>query len=134
MELGSNNELSEQIIGAGIRVHKELGLGFLESIYEALAIELRLLRLQFERQKPVPVFYRGHAVGEHRLDLLVEGAVVVELKAVTEFEPIHFAIVRSYLKALGLSDALLLNFAGARLAIKRVGREYSPSPPEEIIL
>jgi GxxExxY protein len=134
MKLG-NKELSEQIIGAGIRVHKELGPGFLESIYEeALAIELRLLRLQFERQKPVPVFYRGHAVGEHRLDLLVEGAVVVELKAITEFEPIHFAIVRSYLKALGLSDALLLNFAGARLAIKRVGREYSPSSTEEIIL
>jgi GxxExxY protein len=134
MESG-NRELSDQIIGAAIRVHKELGPGFLESIYEeALAIELRLLRLQFERQKPVPIFYRGHAVGEHRVDLLIEGVVVVELKAVTEFEPIHFAILRSYLKALGLSDALLLNFADTQLAIKRVGREYNPASTEEIIL
>jgi GxxExxY protein len=134
MESG-NRELSDQIIGAAIRVHKELGPGFLESIYEeALAIELRLLRLQFERQKPVPIFYRGHAVGEHRVDLLIEGVVVVELKAVTEFEPIHFAILHSYLKALGLSDALLLNFAGTQLAIKRVGREYNPASTEEIIL
>lgn len=130
-ELG-NIELSERIIGAAIRVHKELGPGFLESIYEeAMAVELRLLRLQFERQKPVPLFYRGQAIGEHRLDLLIENAFIVELKAVTALEKIHFAVVRSYLKALGLSDALLLNFATTRLTIKRVGREYLPLANDE---
>ena len=133
-ELG-NRELTERIIGAAVRVHRELGPGFLESIYEeAMAVEMRLLGLSFERQKPVPLFYRGHAIGEHRLDLLVASAVVVELKAVTAFEKIHFAIVRSYLKALGLTDALLLNFAATRLVVKRVGREYHPKGEDEIIL
>jgi GxxExxY protein len=133
-ELG-NRDLTEHIIGAAIRVHTELGPGFLESIYEeALAVELRLLGLSFERQKPVPIFYRGHPIGEHRLDLLVQLSVVVELKAIAQLENIHFAIVRSYLKALGLSDGLLLNFAATRLVVKRVGREYHPRNPEEISL
>lgn len=123
-----NRELTERIIGTAVRVHTGLGPGFLESIYEeALAVELRLLGLQFERQKPVPIFYRGHAVGEHRLDLLVERSVVVELKAIAALENVHFATVRSYLKALGLKDALLLNFNATRLIVKRVGREYTPS-------
>jgi GxxExxY protein len=123
-ELG-NRELTERVIGAAIRVHRELGPGFLESIYEeALAIELAHLSIGFQRQKPVPIFYRGHAVGEHRVDLLIENDVVVELKAIVAFENIHFAVLRSYLKALGLNDALLLNFAGTKLAVKRVGREF----------
>lgn len=132
-ELGSRS-LTQRIIGAALRIHRELGPGFLESIYEeALAIELRLLGLPFERQKPVPIFYRGQPVGEHRLDLLVESTVVVELKAVGALENIHFAVVRSYLKALGLTDALLLNFATTRLVMKRVGREYQPKPGAEEI-
>jgi GxxExxY protein len=132
-ELG-NRELTERIIGAAIRVHKELGPGFLESIYEeAMTVELRRLCLNFDRQKPVPIFYRGEPVGEHRVDLLVERSVVVELKAVANFENIHYAVLRSYLKALGLNDALLINFAGTKLAIKRVGREYhSRTAAEEI--
>ncbi len=130
-----NRALTERIIGAAVRVHQELGPGFLESIYEeALSIELRLLGLCVERQKPVPIFYRGHPVGEHRLDLLINSAVVIELKAVGALENIHFAIVRSYLKALGLTDALLLNFAATRLIVKRVGREYHPHKNEAIIL
>lgn len=109
-ELG-NRELTERIIGAAIRVHRELGPGFLESIYEeAMSVELRLMQAQFERQKPVPIFYRGHPVGEHRVDLLVENSVVVELKAISTFENIHFAVLRSYLKALGLENALLIKF------------------------
>ena len=133
-ELG-NRDLTEHIIGAAIRVHTELGPGFLESIYEeALAVELRLLGLSFERQKPVPIFYRGHPIGEHRLDLLVQSSIVVELKAISALENIHFATVRSYLKALGLNDGLLLNFAVTRLVVKRVGREYHPRSPEEISL
>ncbi len=133
-ELG-NRELTETIIGAAVRVHTALGPGFLESIYEqAMAVELRLLGIHFESQKPVPIFYRGHAVGEHRLDLLIANGIVVELKAIAALENVHFATVRSYLKALGLQDGLLLNFAATRLTIKRVGREYTPTSPEDIYL
>jgi len=129
-----NAELTDRVIGAAIRVHSELGPGFLESIYEeALAVELRLLGIQFERQKPVPIFYRAQPIGEHRVDLLIEGCVVVELKATIALEKIHFAILRSYLKALGLCDALLFNFAATRLTIKRVGREYHTRQIEEDI-
>jgi GxxExxY protein len=127
-ELG-HNRLTERIIAAAIRVHKELGPGFLEVMYEeALAIELSAGGLLFERQKLLRVFYREHLIGEHRLDLVVEGKVILELKAISQIEKIHFAIVRSYLKASGLADALLLNFASTTLVVKRVGREYRPEP------
>ena len=127
MEL-QNRALTDRIIAAAIRVHKELGPGFLEAMYEeALAIELVAAAVTFERQKLLPVFYREHVIGEHRLDFLVEQNVVVELKAIRALEDIHFAIVRSYLKAANLDDALLLNFATPRLTVKRVGREYHPT-------
>jgi GxxExxY protein len=131
---GVNEELIRRVIGAAIRVHTELGPGFLESLYEeALAVELRTLGISFERQKPVPIFYRAQPIGEHRVDLLVEGVVVVELKATSAIENIHFAVLRSYLKALGLSDGVLLNFAATRLSIKRVGREIHARVVEEDI-
>jgi GxxExxY protein len=134
MEL-QNKHLTQRIISAAIRVHKELGPGFLEAMYEeALAIELTAAGLTFERQKLLPVFYREHLIGEHRLDFLVEGKVIVELKAISALEDIHFAIVRSYLKAANLDDALLLNFATARPTIKRVGREYHPTIKGEDLL
>jgi len=126
IELG-NTELTDRIIAAGIHVHKELGPGFLEIMYEeALAIELRNAGISFERQKLLPIFYREHLIGEHRLDLVVERKVIVELKAISALEDIHYAIVRSYLKAADLADALLLNFASSHLTVKRVGREYQP--------
>ena len=126
-------EITQQIIAAAIRVHRELGPGFLESIYEeALAVEFALSGIQFIRQHSIPLFYRDHQIGEHRLDFLVEEKfvverkVVVELKAISALEDIHYAVVRSYLKAADLTDALLLNFASPRLTVKRVGREYQP--------
>jgi GxxExxY protein len=122
-----NKDLTDRIIAAAIRVHKELGPGFLELMYEeAMAIELNAAGVSFERQKLLPVFYREHLIGEHRLDLLVEQTVIVELKAISALDDIHFAIVRSYLKAADLHDALLLHFAAPRLIVKRVGREYHP--------
>lgn len=122
-EIG-NRDLSGQVIAAAIAVHRTIGPGFLESIYEeALCVELSEQGMAFERQKHVPIRYRGRLVGEHRLDLLVEGKMVVELKAVARIEDVHFSIVRSYLKALSLEDAMLLNFATVPLLIKRVGRE-----------
>ena len=131
-----NKALTDRKIAAAIRVHKELGPGFLESMYEeALAIELAAAGISFERQKLLPVFYREHLIGEHRLDFLVEQKVILELKAISALEDIYFAIVRSYLKAANLDDALLLNFASTRLTVKRVGREYHPmNKSEDVIL
>ena len=131
-----NKELTERIIAAAIRVHKELGPGFLEGMYEeALAIELTSNGLSFERQKLLPVFYHEHLIGEHRLDFVLESKVIVELKAISALEDIHFAIVRSYLKAANLNDRLLINFASVRLIVKRVGREYHPtSKAKDIVL
>ena len=119
-----HSEITNQIIAAAIQVHRELGPGFLESTYEeALAVEFALSGVQFIRQHPVPLFYRDHQIGEHRLDFLVEGKIVVELKAISQLEDIHFAVGRSYLKATNLQDGLLFNFATAPLTIKRFCRE-----------
>lgn len=119
-------KLSERIIGAAIAVHKELGPGFLESVYEeAMAVEFDFLSIKYERQKTIFIHHRDRIVGEHRLDFLVEQVFVVELKAVQALEKIHFSIVRSYLKATKLQSALLFNFASMPLTIKRVGREES---------
>jgi GxxExxY protein len=90
MQLG-NTKLTERIIGAAIRVHKEIGPGFLESLYEeAMAIEFAEANIFFERQKLLPVFYREHIIGEHRLDFLVDHKVIVELKAISELQDVHF--------------------------------------------
>lgn len=114
-------ELSERIIGCGIRVHRVLGPGFLEKVYEeALGIELSKVGVSFERQKIVVLIYEGQPIGEHRLDLLVEARAVVELKACKAIEDIHLATARSYLKATGLSIALVMNFAKPTLEIRRV--------------
>jgi GxxExxY protein len=116
-----HEELTGRIIGAAIEVHRQLGPGFIESIYEnALFLELRSRQISLQRQLTVPVLYRDVEVGLHKLDLLVEGLIVVELKAVKELNDSHFAIVRSYLRAVGLDHGLILNFAKPTLEIKRV--------------
>ena len=110
-----------KIIGAAIEVHKELGPGFLESIYEeALKVEFAEHRLHYDAQKEIKIKYLGLEVGLHRLDLIVENKIIVELKVVKEFNDIHFAQLRSYLKATGLKVGLLLNFGKPSLKIKRV--------------
>jgi len=114
-------ELSRNIIGAAIKVHRELGPGFLENIYEeALKLEFSEHNLNFDYQKEIKIKYFGTEIGTHRLDLLVEKKIIVELKAVKIFSDIHFAQLRSYLKATGIKVGLLLNFAKPTLDIKRV--------------
>jgi len=114
-------ELSERIIGCCIRVHRTLGPGFLEKVYEeALAIELAKGGLGFERQKTVALFYDGKPIGEHRLDYLIDARVVLELKACKDIEDIHLATARSYLKATNLPLALVVNFAKSVIEIRRV--------------
>lgn len=112
----ATDELAHAVIGAAIEVHRHLGPGFLESVYEeALCVELRLRGIPYERQRPAKVEYKGEYVGEGRLDLLVGQRLVVELKAIREVLPIHRAVVLSYLKATGNSLALLINFNVPRL-------------------
>jgi GxxExxY protein len=113
--------LTEQIIGAAIDVHRRLGPGFLESIYEkALVIALGNRGLAVERQREIIIEYDGVEVGRHVLDLLVEGTIVVELKAIRDLEDVHFSIVRSYLKAAHKKHGLILNFAQTTLDVRRV--------------
>jgi GxxExxY protein len=114
-------ELSKKIIGAAIEVHRELGPGFLESIYEeALKVEFMEHGFRYDAQKEIQIKYLGVEVGLHRLDLLVENHIIVELKAVKELTDVHFSQLRSYLKATGLKVGLLFNFAKPTLEIKRV--------------
>ena len=104
-------EIARRVIGCGIRVHRILGPGFKERIYkEALCLEMNAEGLRFEREKPVLVQYRDWAIPGHRLDLVVEEKVVVELKAVRRLKEIHRRQVVSYLKASHLRLGLLMNF------------------------
>lgn len=107
-----DTEITEKIIGAAIEVHRHLGPGLLESVYEAaLAYELTQAGLAVERQKPVSVAYKGLRFDEgYRIDLLIGNAVVVELKCVDSVLPIHEAQLLSYLKLTGLKIGLLINF------------------------
>jgi GxxExxY protein len=117
------DSLTEQIISSGIEVHRILGPGLLESIYEeALCHELFLRSIPFERQKEVDVFYKDKIIKGQRLDLVVSGEVIVEIKSVGKLEDIFTAQVLSYLKSTGLKRALLINFGHKRLVdgVKRV--------------
>jgi GxxExxY protein len=113
--------LSGKIIEAAIDVHKQLGPGSLEAIYEnAMKVALRKRGLEFTYQSDTRVFYEGEEVGLHRLDLVVQQEIVVELKAIKQLEDIHYAQVRSYLKATGLRVGLLMNFNAPTLVVKRI--------------
>jgi GxxExxY protein len=121
--MADKDELTERIIGAAIEVHRILGPGLLESIYEeALAIELGLWGIPFQRQVEIDVQYKGHTIKGQRLDLLIGGQVVVELKSVTSLPDVAMAQVLSYLKAAGLKRGLLINFGNPRLidGVKRI--------------
>ena len=116
-----HEQLTDKIIGCAIEVHKKLGPGFLESIYEnAFVVELQKKEIPYVKQKEVVVEYDGIEVGKHRLDIFVADTIVVELKAVKNIEDIHFAMVRSYLKALWKEHGLIINFSKKVIEVKRV--------------
>jgi GxxExxY protein len=115
--------LTESIIGAAIEVHRILGSGLLESIYEeALCVEMELRGITFQRQAEIDVNYKGHVIKGMRIDILVAGQVIVELKSVSNLPDVATAQVLSYLKATGMKRGLLLNFGQSRLVdgIKRL--------------
>lgn len=103
--------LAHAVIGAAIEVHRALGPGFLEAVYEAaLHVELETTGIPFQRQKSIPLVYREQIIATHRLDFLVAEQLIVELKAVDVIAPIHFAQMISYLTATRLTLGLLINF------------------------
>lgn len=115
--------LAHQTLGACIEVHRGLGPGYLESVYEAaLAVELTSRSITHHRQYPIAVTYKEHRVGEGKLDFLIADRLVVELKSVESLLPIHAAQVISYLKTTGCKLGLLINFNQHKLAdgIKRI--------------
>ena len=117
------DELTERIIGAAVEVHRELGPGLLESIYEeALCYEFELQGIEYERQVPADIIYKGKVIKGQRLDLLVEGEVVVEVKSFSRPPDAVLAQTISYLKATNLKRGLIINFGEKRLidGVKRV--------------
>lgn len=112
---------SWETIGCALSVHRELGPGFLESVYHnAMTVSLLNKEVPFESERRATVWFQGVEVGHHCLDLVVRESIVVELKAVEEFADIHFAQVKSYLRATGLRLGLLINFNATRLQVRRV--------------
>ena len=113
--------LSGRILEAAVEVHKALGPGFLESVYQkAMEVALRHRTIAHEQQKEIQIVFENEEVGLHRLDLVVGNEIIVELKAVKALEDIHHAQVKSYLKATGLHVGLLLNFNAPTLVVKRI--------------
>lgn len=111
LDLRAINPITERVIGGAIAVHREMGPGLLESTYEkCMVIELEHLGLEFERQRRIPITYRGVTAGYHVLDLVVERAAIIELKAVKEFEPVFAAQMLSYLRLSGCRAGLVINF------------------------
>ena len=131
-----HEKLTETIIGCAMKVHRTLGPGFLESVYQrALAHELQKAGLRFECEKPIQVSYDGIIVGDFAADMLVEGTVMVENKAVQTLAPAHEVQVVNYLTATGIEIGLLLNFGAPQLEFKRKHRTYRPKAGgQELIL
>ena len=114
-------ELTRKIIGCSMEVHKRLGNGFQEVIYQrALEIEMRLAGLVFAREKEMSIYYREEEIGIRRVDFFVEGKIMVEIKALTKLETVHLAQAMNYLEAYKMEIGLLINFGAKSLEFKRV--------------
>lgn len=120
-------EISQEILGGAFRVHRKLGAGFLEKVYEnALAIELQRIGFDVRQQEPIPVYYDDQRVGEYFADMLVNGVIICELKPVDALRPEHEQQLVNYLVATGMDFGLLLNF-GSSVTVKRKFRRYRRS-------
>lgn len=118
--------LTHKIIGAAMEVHKQLGNGFQEVIYQrALSIEMNLQNIEHEREKEMPLMYKGFDVGTRRVDFFVEEQVMVEIKAVINLEDVHLAQAKNYLEAYKMETGLLINFGSKSLQFKRIFNKVS---------
>ena len=133
MEKNINN-ITHKIIGCAMQVHNTLGNGFQEVIYQrALAIEMRLAELSFQREMEMPIFYREEQIGTRRVDFFVEDCVMVELKAMEKIEDVHKAQAINYLEAYNIADGLLINFGGLSLEFKRLYNKKLVNPGQNTI-
>ena len=113
--------LTSKIIGCAMTVHKTLGNGFQEVIYQrALRIEMSIAGIHFQSEFEMPIFYMGEQIGTRRVDFLIEGTISLELKAITKLEDVHFAQAINYLEAYNLEIGLLINFGETSLNFKRL--------------
>jgi len=123
------NDITHKIIGCAMQVHNILGNGFQEVIYQrALAIEMRLSGLAFEREMEMPIYYREQNIGTRRVDFFVEGCVMVELKAIEKIIDVNKAQAINYLEAYHIADGLLINFGGLSLDFKRLFNKGMVNP------
>lgn len=120
------SELTSKIIGCAMEVHNQLGNGFQEVIYQrALSIELQLQSTGHEREKEMPLQYKGHDIGSRRVDFFIEDKILLEIKAIKELEDVHLAQAINYLEAWDMEIGLLINFGNTRLQFKRVMKPHS---------
>ena len=125
------DKLTERIIGCAYLVHNTLGPGFLEKVYEnSLRIELQKAGLKVKQQEPINVYYNDELVGEFYADLMVDGCVIVELKAIRELAKEHEVQIVNYLNATGINDGLLINF-GSSVSVKRKYKDYRQGKQNE---
>ncbi len=126
------NEITHKIIGCSMQVHRILGNGFQEVIYQrALAIEMGIAGLEFVREMEMPIFYRDEQIGTRRVDFFVAGMVMVELKAMEKIENIHKNQAINYCEAFNIADGLLINFGGLSLEYKRVYNKKLVNPKDK---
>jgi GxxExxY protein len=114
-------DLTHKIIGCAMQVHKTLGNGFQEVIYQrALAIEMKFAGIEFEREKEMQIYYRGYDIGTRRADFFVENCIMVEIKAIIDLQDVHLAQAMNYVEAYNMEIGLLINFGAKSLQFKRV--------------
>ena len=123
------NALTRKIIGCAMEVHKNMGNGFQEVIYQrALAIEFEFQGLSFDREKEMPLTYRGQSIGNRRVDFFVEQKVMVEIKAIEQLLPVNKTQAINYCEAYNIADGLLINFGAMSLEFKRVYNKHLVHP------
>ncbi|HUM53131.1 MAG TPA: GxxExxY protein [Chitinophagales bacterium] len=124
------DDITYQIIGCAMKVHNYLGNGFQEVIYQrALAIELRKTNIDFVREQEVPILYEDEEIGTRRVDFLINGTILIELKAIIKIEAVHLAQALNYLVAYNLDKGLLINFGAQSLEVKRIRHPLNKSNP-----
>ncbi len=125
------SELTGKIIGCAMEVHRILGNGFQEVVYQrAMSIEMKMQSIEFDREKEMPLQYKGFNVGSRRVDFFVENKIMVEIKAIIQLEDVHLAQAINYLEAYGMDVGLLINFGNTSLQFKRVmkpNKNHNPS-------
>lgn len=127
------SELTGRIIGCAMEVHRNLGNGFQEVVYQrALSIELNLQSLAHEREKEMPLHYKGYDIGKRRVDFFVENKVMVEIKAVCQLDDVHLAQAINYLEAYRMQIGLLINFGNTSLQFKRVMKPTNSVPSKNL--